>query len=213
MRCPPTRPIRPPRLPVRRAVAATLALIVLAASGCGSGGDSGDEVPSAAELTEEVVPCVAATDAGAGLVPSIDMGGIVVSSLAEAQRVRVEGGIEIPFTVEIDALDDDEVADSGAAPVDAASLAILQARTAEDLAVLLRADAVAEAGADRPGPASALSFQRCPEPVLHRVTLLVTAPGCLVLVANDPSIGGFTELPVRVEVDECTATPAPAPVG
>jgi hypothetical protein len=210
----PSLPARPQRLRLRVGAMAMLALVVFAASACGVFGGSDDESsPPAVEVTEEIIACDAAT-VDAGPVPSIDMGAIVVSALADAERVPVDGGIEIPFVLEIEALDPDDVGDEAAdAPVDPSSLAILQARTAEDVAVLLRADAVAEAGADRPGPASALSFERCAEPVRHQVTLLVTAPGCLVLVANDPATGGFTELPVRVEVDECTATPPPAPVG
>lgn len=192
------------------------ALALLTASGCGIvDGDDDESAPPDVEVTEEIVPCDAAAVApSAGLVPSIDLGSIVVSALADAERVPVDGGIEIPFTVEIEALGPDEVSDDADdALIDPSSLGILQARTAEQIAVLLRADAVEEAGADRPGPASALSFERCAEPVRHEVSLLVTAPGCLVLVANDPTTGGFTELPVRVEVDECTATPPPAPVG
>lgn len=205
---------RSARLRLRAAVTATLAVLLLTASGCGvfDGGD--DESAPAAEVTEEIVPCDAAVDPAAGLAPSIDLGSIVVSALADAERIPVDGGIEIPFTVEVEALGPGELADeTDEAPIDPSSLSILQARTAEQIAVLLRADAVEEAGADRPGPASALSFERCAEPVRHEVTLLVTAPGCLVLVANDPPTGGFTELPVRVQVDECTATPPPAPVG
>ncbi len=133
--------------------------------------------------------------------------------VADAERVAVDGGTEITFAVEIEALDVDEVPPPTTDRRRPSSLAILQARTAENLAVLLRVDAVAEAGADRPGPASALSFERCAEPVRHTVTLLVTDPGCLVLVGNDPTTGGFTELPVRVGVDACAATPPPAPVG
>lgn len=190
------------------------ALALLTASGCGIvDGDDDESAPPDAEVTEEIVPCDAATTAAAGLVPSIDLGSIVVSALADAERVPVDGGIEIPFTVEIEALGPDELSDDAPdAPIDPSSLGILQARTAEQIAVLLRVDAVEEAGADRPGPASALSFERCAQPVRHEVTLLVTGPGCLVLVANDPPTGGFTELPVRVEVDECTATPPPAPI-
>lgn len=190
-----------------------LAVVVLAGSACGVLGGSDDESDApAVEVTEEVVTCDVATDPG-GARPSIDMGAVVVSALADAERVPVDGGIEIPFVLEIEALGPDDVATGDDDAIAPSSLAILQARTAEDIAVLLRADAVPEAGADRPGPASALSFERCAEPVRHQVTLLVTAPGCLVLVANDPATGGFTELPVRVEVDECAATPPPAPVG
>ena len=198
----------------RAGALALLVVVSVAASGCGVlDGPGGEAGPAEAEVTEEIVGCDAATT-DAGPAPSIDLGAIVVAALADAERVPVEGGTEIRFAVEIEPLDPEAVPDAvDDGGVDPSSLAILQARTAEDTAVLLRADAVAEAGADRPGPASALSFERCAEPVRHQVTLLVTRPGCLVLVANDPATGGFTELPVRVGVDECTATPPPAPVG
>src|SRR6056297_377876 len=91
---PPTRP-SPRRL--RAGVAATAALVLLA-PGCGILGGSDDEAaPSDAEVTEEIVPCDVATT-GAGPVPSIDLGAVVVSALADAERVPVDGGIEIPFT-------------------------------------------------------------------------------------------------------------------
>jgi hypothetical protein len=192
-------------------VALLAASIITAGCGLLDAPSGGDAAP--VEVTEEIVGCAdAATDAG-GPAPSIDLGAIVVAAIADAERVPVDGGTEITFAVEIEALDSDEAAETAEGSVDPSSLAILQARTAEATAVLLRVDTVEEAGADRPGPVSALSFERCTEPVRHEVTLLVTEPGCLVLVANDPRTGGFTELPVRVDVDECTATPPPAPVG
>lgn len=202
------------RVPARAGVLAMLVVASMAASGCGVlDSPAGEAGPAEAEVTEEIVGCDAATNE-AGPVPSIDLGSIVVAALADAERVPVDGGTEIRFAVEVEPFDPDAVPDvDDDGRLHPSSLAILQARTAEETAVLLRADAVAEAGADRPGPASALSFERCALPVRHQVTLLVTRPGCLVLVANDPATGGFTELPVRVGVAECSATPPPAPVG
>jgi hypothetical protein len=188
---------------VRRGPAGLVALVsaafVWVVVGCGAVDVSpaDDAAGPTVEVTEELVACGDAAAAAATDGP-IDLGALRLGAVADAERVTVDGGVEIRFPVVVEAL-------PGAAEDESDTVTILQARAQDVDGVLLRVDGDEVAGADRVGAVAALSFARCDDDVRFDVVLTVVGDGCPVLVGNDPVTGGFTELPVRVGVDACAA--------
>lgn len=165
------------------------------AAGCG-GVDVSPADPDVAaptvEVSEEIVGCDLGDAVDTEAPGTVDLGSIAAVAVADAERVTEGDATTIAFTVVVEPDDPDAELPGD----DPGRTAILQARAGEGSSVLLRLVGDDDIGADVAGPVSVLSFARCDEPKAHEVVLSATAPTCVALVANDPSTGGFTELPV-----------------